>query len=264
MNYYPPTLTFVSLAEYPFERARVGDLGIINEPDVNVVVGTREFSPEARTYADALDVVALARKKGAPPAGGDHFTPHVEIGRGRVVHPHQIGDAVSQELGSRLPRGAGKNALLQDLTAQFSDMSAAIKGRRNPDGIVYSGDLALFFIAKLPGSWGPVHRDFGVDVQGLIPIHGQGSIGADDSVRQKYALPGANPLRERTDNPGNDNYGRPSMGFAEILRQLPAQRMTMWTGAMHAHPFMHAEPEVRNDAEARLIAIARPYENSGY
>ncbi len=264
MPYEPPFLKFACLAQSPFAFAQTSDLAAINTPNVSIAIGTRAFSPAAAKYADDLDVVQLALTHGRQITAGEIGLPLYNIGNPRLTQHNGIAGVVQQELGRHLPEASGKAEMLATLTAQFEDISTAIKGRQNPEGIVYSGDLAIFFLAKLPKGGGPLHRDNTVDLQGFITICGQGTIGAHERVRREINLPGANPQRELGDNPSNDIYGYPSMAFAEVLREVPRQRAAIWLGNMNPNPFIHCEPEISRDAESRLIAIARPYENSGY
>lgn len=256
---------FASLASNPFPDVRIGDLRQINEPGVAAVVGTRGLSQRASMYANTLDVCALALGQGTQHRAGEIALPYFDIGRPQIANRHELDELVDAQLGTRLPTGTGKTELLRGLTAQFTDMSDAIRGRAGAHGLTYSGDLMVMFMAKLPGiSGAPLHRDAGTDMQGFVTIHGEGSIAASSRVRREISLPFANPMREQTGQAKDDDYGQPCMAFAEVLRRIPAQRMMLWRGALSENPFIHTEPDVQTDAQARLVAIVRPYENSGY
>lgn len=255
MNIYQ----FNDLAKHPFAGVRVGSLAQINQQGVSAVIGGG-LSQEARDYANSIDVNALpsvSRRK-------DASAVHIDL-ETAIVEKSGIAGAVGDLLNPELPEQAGKSALICDLTDIFSEMSDAFRDRPRPNGENYSGKIVILFVAKVPNiAHYRLHRDANVDLQGFITICGQGSIAADSRVRSTIDLPHSNPLREKTDDRNNDIYGIPTPAFAHVLKQFPSQRAALWLGSLNPNPLIHGEPDVLKPEQSRMIAIVRPYEDSGY
>lgn len=246
------TLAFESLAVRPFDNSRIGDLSAIHQPGINLVLGTRTFSPEAQARLQELDVIKLATTHGKNPYAGEGSHKWTGMGGGNNISRALLLQSVGPVLERILPSHPANHAVARDLALMLGDVSAAYN----------NAPLTYYLIANLPGSQGVFHHDNHTEHRWLVTLptrpEVRGTWLADDFFRKYPVLPGSVPTAGTGKGWEHNNYGRPSALWNHLIREAPTGRLLGWHGEETGTPRIHSEPDVISPEAARLTVIATP------
>ena len=245
----PIEASFKSLAECPFANSREGNLATIHTPGINLVLGTRTFSPQAVARLKEVDVTRLAKAHGKQLPNSFKL---LSIGGAEGVVGATLLESVGAILEVILPPHKGNRAIAQDLALMLGDVSVA-----------YANEpLDWHFAACLNGSRGFLHHDNYTEHRWLITLPTSDKVSgtwlADDFVRSNPILPFGDPLAGSVKGFAHNNYGRPSAEWSHLLREAPIGRIVGWHGDETGMPRIHCEPDVASDEAARLTLVATP------
>lgn len=243
------TLAFESLAVRPFDNSRIGDLSAIHQPGINLVLGTRTFSPEAQARLQELDVIKLAQQHGT--CNGPIPQSIGGIGGDENVHPAKLLSSIGPVLERILPAHPGNHAVAQDLALILGDTAATYD----------NAPLTYYFHANLPGNSARMHHDTFAEHRWLLTMptgKSKGTLLADDFILKHPVLADSDPQAGTQFTPRHNQFGRPSALWTHLIRQAPTGRILGWHGTETGTPRIHMEALVNTPAEARLTVIATP------